>query len=319
MPQTTYSLADLRDWERTLAGQQPRPRLGVLGDPVAHSLSPQLQCPALRQAGIDAGYVRLWIRPEEFAEAVRILGPAGFIGANVTIPHKAAALAAVDEADPVARRMGAVNTLVVEGDRLLGFSTDGPGFVRAIREEFGVDLRDLRVMIFGAGGGAGRSLAVQCALERCERLVLVNRSPDKARDLVRELAPDFRSERLEGPAARLKAIPWEEPALRREIEQVDLVVNATPVGMRRTDPPLLPPGLLRAFHLVSDTVYTGGGATPLTLAATEAGARAAGGLGMLLHQGALSFEIWFNRPAPLEAMRAGLRAAVASASDTAAA
>jgi len=309
MSKEIYTLEDLRHPEVALAKSAVRPRLGVFGDPISHSLSPQMHNPALAHCGITAGYVRLHIRPEEFAEAVRLLGPAGFVGGNVTIPHKAAALASVDEADPLARRMGAVNTLVVEGDRLAGFSTDGPGFVRALREEFSVDLRDLRVMVLGAGGGAGRSIAVQCAIEQCERLVLVNRTAQRAQDLARELAPDFRSAKLEGPVARLVAIPWEDRALRKELGQVDLIVNATPIGMRRSDPPALSQGMLRAFHLVYDTVYAGGGTTALTTAAAEAGARAANGLSMLLHQGALSFEIWFNRPAPIEVMRAGLLAA----------
>ena len=304
-----YTIDDLRAWESAVAAEPVRPRLGVFGDPVLHSRSPQMHNPALEQCGIDARYVRLHIGEPDFAEAIRLLAPSGFLGANVTIPHKAAALRAVDDADPVARRMGAVNTVVVEGDRLAGFSTDGPGFVRALREDFSVDLRDLRVLVLGAGGGAGRSIAVQCAIERCERLVLVNRTPEKAVELARELAPDFRGGRLEGPTARLVAVPWDEAHLRRELDQVDLVVNATSVGMRRTDPAVLPPGLLRAFHLVYDTVYAGSGPTPLLSAAAEAGARGANGLSMLLHQGALSFEIWFNRPAPLEAMRKGLMAA----------
>jgi len=245
------------------------------------------------------------VPPERFGEVLRRLPAAGFLGANVTIPHKVAALEGVDSADAYATASGSVNTVVVNGDKLMGFNTDGPGLSRAIREEFSVDLRDLRVVLLGAGGGAGRAIAVQCAMERCERLVLVNRTLDKARALAAELAPYFHSERLSGPAERIVAIPFDDDSLRRELDNADILINATSLGMKRTDPPVLSPSLLTANLLVYDTVYAGGTSRLLEDAAV-AGARVASGLGMLLHQGALSFEIWFNRPAPLEEMRRAL-------------
>jgi shikimate dehydrogenase len=300
-----YTAADLLNGGAALRALTPPARLSVFGDPVAHSKSPAFHNAALRAAGIDAQYVKIHVTPEEFPAALGALPAAGFIGTNVTIPHKAAALATVDEADDYARASGAVNTVVVEGERLLGFNTDGPGFVRAIRESFLADVRDLRVMILGAGGGAGRAIAVQCALERCERLVLVNRTVDKARELAKELAPRMRSDRLLGPAERLVAIPHEMAALASEMAHIDLVVNATSIGMKRSDPPLLPQSLLTPSLMVYDAIYSSG-KTRLVEDAEQAGARAANGLSMLLHQGALSFEIWFNRPAPLDAMRAAL-------------
>jgi len=226
----------------------------------------------------------------------------------VTIPHKAGALATVDEAEDYARKSGAVNTVVVDGEKLIGFNTDGPGLLRALREEFYADLRDLRVMLLGAGGGAGRAIAVQCALESCERLVLVNRTFEKASSLAQELSPYFRSDRLVGPAERLEAIPHQERALREQLAKTDLVINATSIGMKRTDPALIPAGLLTPNLMVYDTVYATG-KTRLIEDAEAAGARAVNGLSMLLHQGALSFEIWFGRAAPLEVMRAALKAA----------
>jgi len=249
--------------------------------------------------------VKIHVPVEKAAAAFRALPAAGFIGANVTTPLKAAALATVDEADGYARRCGSVNTVVVQDDRLLGFNTDGPGLARAIREEFFVDLRDLRVVLLGAGGGAGRAIAVQCAMESCERLVLVNRTVEKARRLASELAPFFRSDRLVGPVERVQAIGFDEAALREQLAHADLVINATSVGMRRTDAPLIPPALLTPNLMVYDTVYASG-RTRLLEDASAAGARCANGLGMLLHQGALSFEIWFNRPAPLDVMRRAL-------------
>jgi shikimate dehydrogenase len=292
----------------SLPALTPPARLAVFGDPVAHSKSPAFHNAALKSAGINAQYVKIHVRPDELSDALHALPQAGFLGTNVTIPHKAGALAAVDHADDYARRSGAVNTVVVEGDRLVGFNTDGPGLLRAIREEFSVDLRDLRIMLLGAGGGAGRAIAVQCAMENCERLVLVNRTVEKAENLAGELSSSFRSDRLVGPAERIQAIPHEERFLREQLALTDLIINATSVGMKRSDPPLVPAGLLTANLMVYDTVYAAG-KSRLIEDAEAAGARAAGGLSMLLHQGALSFEIWFNRSAPIDVMRAALKAA----------
>lgn len=300
-----FSAEDFISNPGRFAGFAPPVRLAVIGDPVAHSRSPGFHNAALRFCGIQAQYCRLHVPPERFAEVLHSLPEAGFLGANVTIPHKAAALAEVDEADAYARASGSVNTIVVNGQKLMGFNTDGPGLVRAIREEFSVDLRDLRVVLLGAGGGAGRAIAVQCAMERCERLVLVNRTLEKIRPLAEELAPYFQSEKLSGPAERIVTIPFDDDALRRELENADILINATSLGMKRTDPPAISPALLTANLLVYDTVYAGGTSRLLEDAAA-AGARCANGLGMLLHQGALSFEIWFNRAAPLEEMRRSL-------------
>ena len=293
-----YSADDLIGGGEVFSRLSPPGRLGVFGDPVAHSKSPVFHNAALRAAGIDASYVRIRVPAEKAHEAFLALPKAGFIGTNVTIPHKAAALAAVDEAEDYARQSGSVNTVLVEGSRLLGFNTDGPGLVRAIREEFSADLRDLRVVLLGAGGGAGRAIAVQCAIESCEKLVLVNRTFEKAQAMVEELSTTFRNERIQ-------AVPFEESALREQLADADLLINATSVGMRPTDLPLIPALLLTPNLLVYDTVYSADQSRLLQDAA-NAGARGANGLSMLLHQGALSFEIWFNRPAPLEVMRQAL-------------
>lgn len=305
-PRDCYTFADLQRWSEATADLDRPARLAVIGDPVVHSRSPQMHNPALETAGEDALYVRLHLRPEEIGEAMKLLPEAGFLGINVTIPHKRAVFEAVDELTDVARRAGAVNTVVVEDGQLVGHNTDAPGLRKAIREEFSVDLTDLRIMVIGAGGGAGQAAAAQCALDHCERLVLVNRSVEKAerlREDLLELMTD--PDKLEGPASRLVAIPHEERAMEHELSQVDLIVNCTPLGMKRTDPEVLPQRLIAPHHLVFDMVY----APPRTrlMAAAEAeGARAANGLGLLLWQGALSFEFWFNREAPVEAMRKGL-------------
>jgi shikimate dehydrogenase len=305
--QDTYTLADLK------AGKTndlvPPAKLAVFGNPVAHSLSPQLHNPALNAAGIDAQYIRLQITEEEFSEALTTIRGLGFIGTNCTIPHKFNAIQAMDEVDDLARKLGAVNTVVFEDEKMVGFNSDGPGFVRAIREEFNVDLRDLRILILGAGGGAGRAVATQCAVESCERLVLVNRTAEKAESLKGELLPYFADDRLLGAHDRLEAVAWEESTLAPLIGDIDLIVNATSCGMRRSDAALLPAHLLAPHHLVYDMIYSPP-KTRLLSDAASVGARTANGLSMLLHQGAISFECWFNREAPLKAMRKGLQEAL---------
>ena len=300
-----YTLADLDNWREATLAVKPPMRLGLFGDPVAHSLSPQMQNAALRACKIDMQYARFHIRVNELRSALHLLAELDFIGANLTVPHKIAALAAVDELDERAARAGAVNTIRVRDKKLIASNTDGEGFLRAIRSDFSVDLRDLRVMVIGAGGGSGRAIAMQCALENCERLVLVNRTFEKAKALAEQLRPFFAGPRVLGPAARLEAVAWDEILLRAQLAHIDLLVNATPLGMKPSDSTPIPARLLAPHHMVFDTVY-GVQATPLLRAAAEAGARGANGLSMLLHQGALSFQIWFDREAPLDVMRAAL-------------
>src|SRR5262249_17507938 len=222
-----------------------------------------------------------------------------------TVPHKIAAFAQIDDADESATRIGAVNTIRIRDEKLVGSNTDGEGFLRAIRAEFSMDLRDLRVMIIGAGGGTGRAVAWQCALENCERLVLVNRTLEKANALAEQLRPFFSGPRVLGPTARIEVVAWDEWAMRTPLADIDLVVNATPLGMNPSDPAPVPARLLAPHHIVFDCVY-GSAKTALIRAADEARARGANGLSMLLYQGALSFSIWFDREAPIEAMRKAL-------------
>jgi shikimate dehydrogenase len=305
--QTTerYTLADLENWAEVARDVKPPIRLGVFGDPVAHSLSPRMQNAALRACDINMQYARFHTRPNELRSALQFLRELDFVGLNLTVPHKMTGLSQMDEADEAATCCGAVNTVRIHDKKLIGSNTDSEGFSRAIRSEFSIDLRDLRVMIIGAGGGTGRAIAWQCALQNCERLVLVNRTPAKGNALLERLRPFFEEARVLGPVARIEAIAWDETAMRAQLADIDLIVNATPLGMNPSDPAPIPARLLAPHHIVFDCVY-GPSKTPLLRAAEEAGARGANGLSMLLYQGALSFSIWFNRDAPIDAMRAAL-------------
>lgn len=310
LSQTTFTLDDLR---ARAEGRGPIPSevgLAVLGHPVEHSLSPAMHNAALESVGSNLRYGKIDCPPGQLAEAIGLASKAGFTGLNLTIPHKFEALNLCNELDDTARRLGAVNTLLFDGSRIVGFNTDGPGQVRAIREVFAFDLRDLRVMILGAGGGAGSAAALQCALERCPRLVLANRTEDKAQDVAAKAKKLLHTDRLEGPDDPVTVILPEESALREQLGRIDLVINATSLGMKRTDPRLVPAALLTPDLMVYDMVYRPA-VTRLLEDAQNAGARTANGLSLLLHQGALSLEIWLNRPAPIDVMRSALQKAAA--------
>ena len=304
-----YNLDDLKNWGSAAADLSPPARLAVIGDPVEHSASPQMHNPGLAACGIDAQYIRVHLKDSELEEGVKLFAENDFIGVNVTIPHKARIAELVDQPDPVAKRIGAVNTVLFEDQQLLGFNSDAPGFHRAIREEWSVDLRDMRVLIVGAGGGAGRAVAIQCAEDGCERLILANRTLEKAEALAAELKADFADERVSAPGERLLAITPDDPSLEAELNNIDLIVNATNLGMKRADADPFPSGGLQPHHLVFDMIYSPPN-TRLMENARNAGARVANGLGMLLWQGVYSFEYWFNREAPVAAMREGLDSAL---------
>ena len=307
MNKPVYTLDDLRSLDPQ--SLTPPARLAVIGHPVAHSRSPGMHNAALRAAGINAQYIRVDLTDDELADGLDWFAASNFIGVNVTIPHKGAVLARMNEIDPLAARIGSVNTVVFDPEtgKRLGFNSDAPGLRQAIREVFSADLRDLRILLLGAGGGAGRAAAIQCATDRCERLVLVNRSHEKAEALTKELRSDFGPERAGKPWARLEAIPWEPAALSKALGDIDLIINCTNLGMKPGDPPLLTPEQIQPHHLIYDMVYAPP-RTQLIETAEAAGARAANGLSMLVWQGAISFAYWFNLHPDIGAMKSGLAA-----------
>jgi shikimate dehydrogenase len=300
-----YTLADLQSWKDATRDVDPPIRLGIFGDPVSHSRSPQMQNAALKHGKIDMQYARFHILRGELKAALTLARTLDFVGVNLTLPHKIGAIELMDELDEDGKQIGAVNTIKIDNGKLRGFNTDGKGFSRAIREEFSVDLRDLRVLVLGAGGAA-RAIALQCAKENCERLVIANGTLEKGQLLADKLRGFFEGPKVLGPVARLQAIGWEEAAFRFQIANVDLVVNATPVGLNPGDPSPISARLLAPHLMIYDTIYSDK-RTPFVSAAIEAGARGANGLSMLLHQGARAFEIWFGSEAPIDVMRAALQ------------
>ena len=299
-----YTLDDLADWHGAASDCSPPLRLAVIGDPVAHSASPPMHNAALAALGVPARYTRLHIKPPDLLKALSLLPAAGFIGINCTIPHKPGVLAAVDDADAGAQRAGGVNTvLVTPRGKLRGYSTDGPGFSLAVRECFGVELGKLRVLILGAGGGAGRAISMQCAAEKCPALMLINRSLGKLEPILNDIAAIY-------PFDRVSSGDFSEVFFRVGLANSDLIVNCTSLGMKPGDPSPIPATLLDSRHLLYDTIYVGH-RTPLLAAGEAAGARGANGLSMLLHQGVLSFKLWFQQDPPIEEMRRALEARLA--------
>ena len=292
-------MEDLASRELLDAGADMPARLAVIGHPVAHSASPRMHQPALDAAGIGARYIRLDIEPGQVGEAFSRMRALGFIGCNVTVPHKLEAMEHC-EVHPDAQALGAVNTIRFDADVTRGFNTDGPGFARAIEDDFGVPFASLKVAIVGAGGGAGQAIATQGCLIGVAKLVVVNRTVEKLGPLVERL-------RLLSPATEIIALAFDDPALAGHCLGCDLIVNTSSVGLKPGDPAILPESCLKKDHLVYDTIYQPP-VTPLLAVADAAGCRTANGLSMLIHQGALAFQIWFPGSEPLAVMKRAIRA-----------
>ena len=266
--------------------------VGVMGEPVGHSLSPLLHNAAFDALGLDWVSVGFPVPAGGVPDAFAGIRALGIVGMSVTMPHKHDAAAAVDECTPVAARLGAVNCVVREDGRLLGDSTDGAGFVAALHRGLGFDPAGARCVVLGAGGAA-RAVVLALADAGADAVVVVNRTPGRA-----EAAAA-----LAGEAGRVGT-----PA---DVAGADLVVQATPVGMALgapTDEQLpIDPDLLGAGQVVADLVVHPL-ETPLLQAAAARGARPLSGLGMLVHQAALALERWTGRAAPVEAMWAAVQA-----------
>ena len=293
-----YEIADLADRTVLDAGADRPAHLAVIGQPIAHSASPRMHQAALDADGIAARYVRIEVPPGRVGEALGRMRDLGFIGCNVTVPHKLEVMDACDEVDPAARALGAVNTVRFDPDATLGFNTDGPGFVAAVREALGLELRGLRVAILGAGGGAGRALAAQCVLSGVERLLLVNRTVSKLEELEKHLG-------ALGDGCDLRLMDFSDPGLAESCRDCGLIVNASSVGLKAVDPALLPDGCFTPGQGVYDCIYQPP-VTPLLAAAAACGCRVANGRSMLIHQGALAYRMWFPGGDPLATMAAAL-------------
>jgi len=275
----------------------------LLGHPVGHSLSPAMHNAAFKALGLNAIYGLLDVAPGEVARTLAELRAHGCGGANVTIPHKEAAyrfLAAKGKLSDGAKRLHSVNTVVFRPDgTLYGDNTDAPGFLDALKEAFRATPRGRRVLVLGAGG-AGRALALTCAMQGAAEILVADIRLGARRRLLLAL-------RQTAPGLPVAGISLDRA--RAAARDCDLIIQATPVGMRPGDPALLPAESFRKDQLVFDLIYNPA-ITPLLATAQAAGARTGNGLGMLLHQGVRAFRQWTGRKPPVPVMRAALEKAL---------
>jgi shikimate dehydrogenase len=275
--------------------------VGLIGWPVEHSLSPAMHNAAFDALELNWRYVPLPVPPGQIEAAVRGLSALSFRGANVTVPHKQAVMPVVDSIAPNATALGAVNTLVIgqraDGTPIIGgFNTDDKGFVDALRQG-GFEIEERGHAIVVGAGGAARAVVFGLLWSGTGEIVVLNRTPERAQALVSDLGSrhDWSS--------RLRALPLTSKALIESARAADLLVNATTVGMwPHVEGSIWPDGVPIPTHLtVFDLVYNPL-ETHLLRQARQSGAGAVDGLGMLVRQGALAFEMWTGESAPVEVM-----------------
>ena len=272
----------------------------VLGHPIGHTLSPVMHNASMKALGFDGIYLALDVHPDRLMEVLPAMALMGFAGVNLTVPHKEVAFRGLEHLDASARLFGAANTIEFTEDGMVGHNTDGYGFLKALEEAFGKTVEGDSIFVLGCGG-AGRATALQAATAGAKSIVLADIDPDRIHrlnDEIRGLTPNV------GVVEAL--CDCEKVDLCREC---DLVVQASPVGMKKGDPSLLPPEAFRKGQRVFDLIYMYPETAFLTTA-RAAGADIANGLGMLLHQGARAFEIWTGIPPSVPAMRKALEKAV---------
>ncbi len=265
---------------------------GIIGDPIEHSMSPVMHNAAFEALGLDYAYLPFRVRQEELPGAVAGIRALNVVGLNVTIPHKVAVIPLLDKLDPLAEKMGAVNTITNEGGLLTGYNTDAPGFMQALRSK-GVDLEGKNILVLGAGG-ASKGISFILA-EAGASLVILNRTLIRAEELASQIAQYYHRK----PEARTLS----EENLAGGLDGADVLVNTTSVGMvPDVNQTPVPARLLNPNLVVCDIVYNPL-ETRLLREARAAGARTIDGLDMLVWQGALAFEKWTDQKAPFEIMK----------------
>jgi len=273
----------------------------VLGHPIGHTLSPIMHNAGFRALGMDAIYLAFDVHPDRLMEVLPAMANMGFCGVNLTVPLKEVAFRGLADLDESARRLGAVNTVEILPDGLRGHNTDGKGFLLALDEAFGTGVTGKSVFVLGSGG-AGRAVAITCAAEGAASVEVTDLVAERSAAVAEEIAGLL-------PEATVETVPGETPKWVEAALRADLVVQATPVGMRSEDASPLDSAGFRKGQVALDLVYMYP-ETAFTRAAAAAGARAATGLGMLLHQGAYAFTIWTGQDAAVDVMREALETAV---------
>lgn len=276
--------------------------VGLIGHPISHTFSPAMHNAAFAQMGLNFVYVPLPVQSQNIAAAVNGIRGLSLAGVNVTMPHKSSVMAHLDYVAPEAKLIGAVNTIVNENGVLKGYNTDAPGFLKSLAIDAGVTPKDKKVMLMGAGGAA-RAVSVQLALSGARQIVFTSPLPEEI-TVIKEI--------ITGATDTLvDEVCWDEAEIAAHLQDVDILVNATPLGMH----PLtaeMPPVRIKDLNqnaLVYDLVYNPS-ETLLMRTAREHGIKAVNGLGMLLYQGALAFEKWAGLEPPINVMKDALESFV---------
>ena len=264
----------------------------VIGDLVEHSLSPVMHNAAFKELNLDFVYLAFTVRKDELRNAIAGARSLHIHGLNVTMPHKTAIMKYLDEIDSTTKSIGAINTILNAEGKLVGYITDGAGALKALKEN-GVSLEGKKLLLLGAGGAA-KAIAFHAAQE-VEELKILNRTAQKAKELAEALHKKF-DKRISGNSLSSEII-------KKELEDADILVNATSVGMHpNVDQSLVDSSWLRPSLCVMDIIYSPL-ETKLAKDAKSVGAKVVSGIEMLVYQGAASFEIWTNHPAPVKVMK----------------
>ncbi|MGQ9500758.1 MAG: shikimate dehydrogenase [Anaerolineae bacterium] len=270
--------------------------VGVFGYPVAENPTCVMQQAAFEACGLQWRYLTIEVRPEQLADAMRGLRAFNMRGINLTIPHKVAVIPYLDRLSSEAQLIGAVNTVVAQAGELIGYNTDGKGFLRSVREDASVDPRGKRVVFLGAGGAA-RAMAVEMALAGVSHITIVNRTPARGEELACHLR--------ERTGVAAEYVPWHNEYIVPP--DVDILINATSIGLfpNITEMPRVALSSIRNDLLVCDVIPNPPRTAFLT-AVERQGARTLDGLGMLVYQGAIAFQMWTGVDPPIHVMRRAL-------------
>ncbi|RLE07619.1 shikimate dehydrogenase [Candidatus Aerophobetes bacterium] len=271
--------------------------VGVIGYPIAHSLSPILHNAAFKEVELNFAYLPFLVRPRDLGKAIKAMRALNIVGMNITVPFKEKVMSYLDELSPEAKIIGAVNTVYNKKGKLIGYNTDAEGFIKSLTTEGEFNPQGKNVLLMGAGGAA---YAISFALVNAgvKKLTITNRTARKTKALLAHLEKTFKDK------CELSFLDFSRRNSSKIMSKVDLFINATSVGMSPEDPLLINPDLFAKTTFVYDVVYNR--ETKLLRAARKRGLSGMGGAGMLIHQGALSFEIWTHQRAPIRTMRRAL-------------
>jgi shikimate dehydrogenase len=268
--------------------------LGIFGYPVKHTFSPLIHNAAFRNKGLDYVYLPFEVKPEYLKEATEAIRALNLLGVSVTVPHKETIVPFLDEVSEEALLSGAVNTVLNRDGFLIGYNTDGEGYIQSLKNDTGFDPKGKIILILGAGG-ASKGILASLAMRSPVRVIISNRTKSRASRLVKEFQGKF-------PDVELKSIDLKIDTLKSCLQDTHLLINATTMGMEGKETVELPLESLPKDGIVSDIVYKPLD-TPMIKQAESLGIKTHKGLGMLLEQAALGFKIWTGVEAPVEVMK----------------